>query len=317
MRRTDPPASPVLDDHVGHEKDEGHQYEQSGATTDGCHVLLEEPLARTHPQSLGAWQGDPMHVTRLSTTPVKGLALHHPESIEINGTGAVGDRVFFLVDDADTLFSVAKTGSLFTLRADYDGGARVLRITEDDELLAEGHVEDGPVITANFFGFREVAGYLAPGPWNALFSERTGRSLRLVRAAEVNGGVDVEPLSLLGDASTAELASRAGVDAVDARRFRMLIEFSGTRPHEEDEWAGRWLRIGETVIEVGGPVQRCAGTTRNPVSGEVDLKTLALIGDYRGRQESIFGLGFNFGVYARTVVPGRIRVGDPVRLDIG
>jgi uncharacterized protein YcbX len=256
-----------------------------------------------------------MQVTRLSTTPIKGLELHHPESIEITGTGAVGDRVFFLVDDSDTLFSVAKTGALLTLRAEFDTGARRLAILEGDRELAGAVVERGSLITTNFFGFRDVAGYLADGPWNDLFSERAGRRLRLVWAAEPNGGVDVEPLTLLGTASTAELARTAGLEAVDARRFRMLIDFDGALPHEEDTWLGRWLRIGETVVEVGGPVQRCAGTTRHPVSGEVDLKTLALIGDYRGRQDSIFGLGFNFGVYARTVVPGRISVGDELVLD--
>ena len=61
-------------------------------------------------------------------------------------------------------------------------------------------------------------------------------------------------------------------------------------------------------------MQRCAGTTRNPDSGDVDLRTLQLIGDYRGRQESIFGPGFNFGVYARVIDEGRIHVGDTLEL---
>lgn len=47
----------------------------------------------------------------------------------------------------------------------------------------------------------------------------------------------------------------------------------------------------------------------------MDLRTLELIGAYRGRQESIFGLGFNFGVYATCVEPGRISLGDPLLLD--
>ena len=68
------------------------------------------------------------------------------------------------------------------------------------------------------------------------------------------------------------------------------------------------------VAEVGGPVQRCAGTTRNPDSGQVDLKTLALIGDYRGRQDSVFGMGFNFGVYATRRHRGPDRVGDALEL---
>ena len=253
-----------------------------------------------------------MQVTRLSVTPVKGLALHHPALIEVTERGAVGDRDFYLVDDDDRLVSVAKTGSLFTLSAEYADD--ILTISEAGVVLAQSPVHPGDRLSADFFGFRQVAGHLAEGPWDEVFTARAGRRLRLVKAAEECGGVDVEPLTILGDASTRQLAHTAGLTVVDARRFRMLIEFDGAAPHEEDSWHGRRVSVGEVLIEVGGPVQRCAGTTRNPSSGAIDLKTLALIGDYRGRQDSVFGLGFNFGMYARTVRTGSIAVGDQVSL---
>jgi uncharacterized protein YcbX len=173
-------------------------------------------------------------------------------------------------------------------------------------------VELGAGHSAGFFGFKQVTGRLAPGPWEAVFSELAGRRLRLVRADGT--GHDVEPLTLLGAASTARLSEVAGRADVDGRRFRMLIEFDGAAAHAEDRWTGRHLQIGSVVAQVGGPVQRCAGTTRNPESGAVDLKTLGLIGEYRGRQESIFGPGFNFGVYATVIAPGRVRVGDALEL---
>jgi uncharacterized protein YcbX len=251
-----------------------------------------------------------MRVTRLSVTPVKGLELQHPDSIEITETGAAGDRLFYLVDDDDRLFSVAKTGALFRLRAEYDVSTSRLTVSEGAEVLASGVVEQGAAHTADFFGFRLVHGRRVAGPWDELISLRVGRTLRMIRADVANGGVDVEPLTLLGEASTRRLAQQAGQGGIDSRRFRMLIDFDGAAPHAEDGWLGQRLTIGTAVIEVGGPVQRCAGTTRNPVTGAVDLRTLSLIGEYRGRQESIFGPGFNFGVYARTIVPGRIRVGD-------
>ena len=64
----------------------------------------------------------------------------------------------------------------------------------------------------------------------------------------------------------------------------------------------------------GGPVQRCAATTRNPASGAVDLQTLRAIRNYRGLQDSVFGLGANFGVYGEVVEPGRVAVGDRLRV---
>ncbi len=255
-----------------------------------------------------------MRVTRLSITPVKGLALHHPPSVEVRATGVVGDRIFYLVDDRDALYSIAKTGALVGFRADFDADANVLTLTGPDGIRVEAPVPTGDPHVASFFGFKDVRGRLAPGPWDALLSGRAGRSLRLVRADDPHGGHDVEPLTLLGEASTARLAESAGLEDVDSRRFRMLIEFDGAAPHAEDGWEGRPIRIGTVVADVGGPVQRCAGTTRHPDTGDVDLKTLSLIGDYRGRQDSVFGPGFNFGVYARVITEGRIALGDSVEL---
>ena len=112
----------------------------------------------------------------------------------------------------------------------------------------------------------------------------------------------------------AELARHAGVPDVDSRRFRMLIEFSSSEPHLEDSWDGRLLEVGGAVLRGGGPVQRCAATTRDPDSGAVDLQTLRVIRNYRGQQDSVFGLGSNFGVYADVVEPGTVSVGDLLTL---
>lgn len=255
-----------------------------------------------------------LRVTRLSTTPIKGLALHHPDAVDVQRTGVVGDRRFYLVDDRDALFSIAKTGGLVGLSAEYDEAAGRLTLHAGDAVVAEGPVVPAAPHVADFFAFKSVPGRLVPGPWDDVLSAHAGRRVRLVLADRVDGAHDVEPLTLLGDASTRRLAEQAGVPEVDSRRFRMLIEFDGAAPHAEDGWQGRYLQMGTVVAEVGGPVQRCAGTTRNPLTGDVDLRTLQLIGDYRGRQDSVFGLGFNFGVYATVVTEGRIRVGDSLEL---
>ena len=89
----------------------------------------------------------------------------------------------------------------------------------------------------------------------------------------------------------------------------MLLEIEGCAPHEEDTWRGRHVRLGEAVLEIGGPVPRCATTTRDPSTGERDLDTLREIAAYRGKRD---GKEIDFGVYAQVVRPGRVRVGDPV-----
>ena len=255
-----------------------------------------------------------MHVSRLSTTPIKGLGLNHPDSIQVSESGAAGDRQFFLIDERNKMTSVAATGALFDWRSEYDPDTDHLALYSGDTLVHESDIFLGEPIEANFFDAFTVEARLVDGDWSSIFSEHAGIPLRFCKADKPNGARDVDPMTLLGTASTEELARRSGLDSVDPDRFRMLIEFDGGRPHEEDEWNGRRLKIGDVVVTVAGPVQRCAGTTRNPVSGDIDLQTLKLIGDYRGRQESILGLGFNFGVYATAEAPGTIRMGDELTL---
>lgn len=115
-----------------------------------------------------------------------------------------------------------------------------------------------------------------------------------------------EPVTLVSDASVDRLAQEAGRE-VDGRRFRMLFSLSGCEPHEEDGWAGRLLELGDAVVRVGGPVPRCAVTTRSPDTGARDLDTLHLIKRYRGLRD---GEHLDFGVYARVERPGVVRLGD-------
>jgi uncharacterized protein len=247
-------------------------------------------------------------VTCLSTTPVKGFRLHHPEQVELDASGAPGDRDFFVVDRRHRLLSITRTGAFARWTASFDGD--VLTFRSADGVTVTGPISRGGPLVADFSGSRSVPGHFADGPWNALISELAGQPARLVRAKAPGDGSDDHPVTLMSVESVAELARQAGVDQVDPRRFRMLITFSGVGPHEEDGWARRTVSVGSAVLRVGGPVPRCAAVNRHPGSGEADLRALHVIHGYRGRQPNESGDGLNFGVYARVVTPGTVRVGD-------
>jgi uncharacterized protein YcbX len=251
-----------------------------------------------------------MTVSRLSTTPVKGLALHHPEHLDIEAGRVAGDREFFLIDAADELISCTEIGELMRVSASYDVGTGRLTMHGPDGVLRSEFVVHGPPFVTDFYGLRSVEGHLVDG-WDDLLTEIGGQPLRLVHG--ISGGFDVAAVTLVGTASTDDLAARNAAPEVDGRRFRMNVEIAGAAPHDEDTWAGRELRIGEVVLRGGGPVKRCAATTRDPDTGVIDLQTLRMIGTARGRQTTPeFGDGFYFGVYADVVAPGRIHVGDEV-----
>jgi uncharacterized protein YcbX len=91
----------------------------------------------------------------------------------------------------------------------------------------------------------------------------------------------------------------------------MLFEIDGVAAHEEDEWLDSQVRIGDATIVLNGDVGRCVVTSHDPDRGSTDLDTLGTLARYRreGRDEPL-----PFGVYGGVVVPGRVRVGDPVQL---
>ncbi|MFC7596511.1 MOSC domain-containing protein [Terrabacter sp. GCM10028922] len=248
-------------------------------------------------------------VARLSVTPVKGLLLHHPDSIELTAQGAVGDRQFYLVDDTGKVQSFTHNPGLAGVRAEYDPASRRLRVTRGDQVLLGGDIEPTTMVVTDMWGLRTIRSDVVADPvWGTFFSDLVGRRVHLVQARE--SAYDVRPVTLLGTSSVEELARQANRSRVDSRRFRMLIEFSGGEPHLEDSWDGKVLEVGHAVLRGGGPVKRCAATTRNPDSGAVDLQTLRLITSYRGRRDSVLGVGATFGVYADVIEPGRICVGD-------
>lgn len=252
-------------------------------------------------------------VARLSITPVKGLELHHPESVHVTAEGAEGDRLFYLLDDQDNIQSCTRNASLFGLRADYDPAQRRLEVTRGGQLLLGAVVDRAIEVETDMWGLRTITSDVVADPlWSRFFSDIIGKPVRLVQAR--GHAFDVQPVTLLGTGSIQRLAQQAALPQIDARRFRMLVEFAGGEPHVEDSWEGQLVEVGGAVLRGGGPIHRCAATTRNPESGVVDLKTLRLVIDYRGRQDSVFGFGANFGVYGDVIEPGTISVGDRLRV---
>ena len=247
-------------------------------------------------------------VSRLSVSPVKGLALLHPDEVAVTPTGVPENRRFFLVDERGKRLDGTRDGPLFGVRAECDAEGAHLALRFPDGQVVDGEVRLGEATVTPFWD-RPVRGHVVEGPWIDPLSDLLGRSVRLIRADEPGGGFDDSPVSLVSEASLAELALQSGEDDVDGRRFRMLVHVAETRAHEEDEWIGRDVRIGGTVVRVTKRNARCRMTTRNPDTGVRDFDTLRAIKSYRGVRD---GKSIDFGVYASVVEPGRIRVGDPV-----
>jgi hypothetical protein len=139
-------------------------------------------------------------------------------------------------------------------------------------------------------------------PWH------TPEALTRVRAAagadawlEADEGpdrFDVLPLLVATDGAVAAFGR-------DVRRLRPNILIGGVEGLSEFEWEGAELHVGDAVIRLDSRRGRCPMTTVDPDTLERDPEVLRDIGRrFRGK------LALN----AEVLVPGRIRVGDAVRL---
>lgn len=255
----------------------------------------------------------PITVTALAIAPVKAMRLLPVEAVDLDEHGAAGDRQFYVIDERGRMVNGKRFAALQMIIPDYDPGTRELTLTFPDGIPpVTGVVEHGGSVTTRFFHRTDEVPALR-GPWSEAVSEFVGARLRLV---EANTGVDrgrEGAASVISRASLRRLAEEAGIDAIDARRFRMLLEIDGVAAHEEDGWIDRRLRVGEAVLRMRGHVGRCLITSRDPDSARADLPTLDILRSYRGELESTEPLPF--GVYGEVVEPGVVRVGDRVALE--
>lgn len=251
-------------------------------------------------------------VVRLSIAPVKSLGLVHPDAIELESHGIRGNRRFWLVDADGRLFNGKRNGPMVRIKPEWDEDTKILALAFPDGTRMEGTVELGAALAAEMYRHPHPSRRVI-GPWEDAISEFVGQPLTLLWAEQhaVDRGYRGGTVSLVSRGSLERLREEASADEpVDGRRFRMLFEIDGVPPHEEDEWLGTQVRVGDATILLNGDVGRCVVTSQDPDTGITTLDTLGTLAAYRreGRNEPL-----PFGVYGSVVVPGRVRVGDAVQ----
>jgi uncharacterized protein YcbX len=252
-------------------------------------------------------------LARIAVTPVKSLALSHPEQASLLHEGLASDRLFFLVDAAGRVFSGSDHGPLVRVRPRYDPLADRLELAFPDGTVVGGDGGlKGDTLECDFYG-RGVPAHLVEGPWSDALSRFAGTTVRLARCDRPGDGTDIHHVTVVSRASVEELARQGGhAGTLDPRRFRMNLELDGCAPHEEDSWSGRQVRVGAAVLRLLGEVPRCIVTTQDPTTGLKDFDTLKVIARYRAPDGSRPRIPF--GVYAEVEQPGTIAVEDEVEL---
>ena len=242
-------------------------------------------------------------------SPVKSFALQHPQTVHVDTVGIVEDRRFYLVDQRGRLLTQREIGELVQVKAEYQASPEHLRLRLPDGTVLEGSIRLGGPVETSIFG-RPVRGHLVTGDWNDVLADFCGVPVSLVRSDEAGQSQDGYPLSLISEASVDELGRQTGgTITFDSRRFRPNLVLGGCEPHEEDEWIGGVVQIGDELrLRLVARDPRCAITTHSPTTGERDVDTLRLILSYRPDPRAAF-----FGVYGIVERPGDVSLGDAVR----
>jgi uncharacterized protein YcbX len=109
---------------------------------------------------------------------------------------------------------------------------------------------------------------------------------------------DIMPLLVATDGAIAAFGR-------DVRRLRPNIVIGGVAGLAERDWPGAELHIGEAIIGLDSLRARCVMTTVDPDTLQLDPRVL---------KDIVQRFGGKLALNAEVIRPGRIRVGDPVRL---
>jgi uncharacterized protein len=246
-----------------------------------------------------------IRVTQLFIHPIKGLSPHSVQSVYLKiGHGIPGDRAFALMyenGESDKHpssqvpwmkkhnFAMQNDWhSLAGLDCTYDATTGMLSIKRKavELLQADINSSQGRSRISTFF-----TGYLAASHPSQGAKQRYSKPLQLVGDYTITRYPDREivDISLVSQATIDNLCDITG-KFIDVRRFRPNIVVEGIPAWSEFDWIGRQIKIGDAIIEITAPINRCLNIDVNPETGERDINLLSLLQNhFQHTQTGILG----------------------------
>jgi MOSC domain-containing protein len=229
----------------------------------------------------------PIRVEQLWRYPVKSLAGERLPALELDARGPRFDRGWALVSPEGFLASgkdsrrFRRVPGLLHHRSAMDGDLPVVTLA------------DGRAARAGTPELDALLAYVAPPGWV------------LRREAEVPHH-DAAPVHLVTSATLAALSAAAGEPVAAARLRPNLLLAAGGARFAEEAWVGRTLRVGEVVLRIREPTERCVMVGHAQGALEARPRLLRTIGRVNRACA---------GVYADVVTAGRVAEGDVAELD--
>jgi len=269
-------------------------------------------------------------VAVLRRYPVKSMLGENLRDCAVTGRGLTGDRLLGLVHRETGKVASAKNPRLWRslLRLSAASGPDVKIAFPDGTSIAA--TDPGIDAALSEFLGHNVTLTADPPPDATLDRADPEQVLRDGLTAPVRvenlhlgdaspGGTffDFAPLHLMSTSTLARIAELSPRGAVELHRYRPnLVIQTAAAGFTENDWVGRELRVGsDLAVRVLARTPRCAIPTLEHGGLPRDVDALRVPAAHN-RISPFDGLGPQpcAGVYAQVLHPGRIRVGDVVRL---
>ena len=288
-----------------------------------------------------------MHISEIWRFPVKSMSGETLETAIISERGILGDRSYALIDTETGKVGSAKSTKKFArileckarFLEEPELGATMppVRVELPDGRVTTSDADDIDSLLSDFFGHAVTLAQVPPkefiidqtipdvedadpmGLPGAVKQSPLGHTLfkELGMDLPIPEGLffDVFPLTVITDATLAQMETLSEHTRADPRRFRMnfLIE-TGEQGFVENGWIGQSLALdGGVKMVVTMPDPRCVVTTlpQGVLPQDIDvIRTLVAHNrlDLEGRQYPCAG------VYAMPVAGGALKQGEKVTL---
>lgn len=241
--------------------------------------------------------------------PVKGLSPDHMASVTLTAGEALPfDRHYALalgstpVSGAisewmpkSSFLCLMRNEKLAQLETDFDDASAILTIRRGGNQVARGQLTQkiGRTMIEDFFA--------------AFMKEEARGRPKLVEAAGGHALSDHDSpvVSIINLNSVRDLARVVGTE-IDPARFRGNLMIDGLEAWHEFDLCDKQITVGEALLEVVMPIDRCAATNVNPKTAERDLNI---------PKDMMRGYGhIDCGVFARVIKGGTVKTGDEIRL---
>jgi uncharacterized protein YcbX len=275
-------------------------------------------------------QGSVGTVAVLRRYPVKSMLGEDLRACEVTGRGLTGDRVLGLVHRETGKVASAKNPRLWRslLRLSAASGPDV-KITFPDGTSMAAADPGIDAALSEFLGHDVTLTDDPPSdatldradPEQVLRDGMTARvRVEVLHMGDASPGgtfFDFAPLHLLSTSTLARIGELSPRGTVELDRYRPnLVIRTAAAGFTENDWAGRELCVGsDLAVRVMARTPRCAIPTLEHGGLPRDVDALRVPAAHN-RISPLDGLGPQpcAGVYAQVLRPGRIQVGDVVRL---